>query len=92
MLKSLAVWIVLLFLRSCGRRIDKSKISKYNKNHAKSRRGTISRQVTGHSRSAPRAMSYDKTKNTSNQVLLYSKNGQIRKITTTLPGRKYNYA
>ena len=92
MLKSLAVWIVLLFLKGCGRSIDKSKISQYNRNHNKSRRGSISRQVVGRGRSVPREMSYNKTQNISNQVLLYSKDGRTRKITTTLPGRKYNYA
>ena len=92
MIKSIAVWILLIFLRSWGRSINTQKISNYNKNYHKGKRTNVERLATRKRRIPLRNTSYNAATKNSRQVMLYSKNGKTVRVKTSLAGRRYNYA
>lgn len=92
MLKSLAVWFIVLFLRSCGRNVDKRKISRHNKRYNTSRRTNVEKRVPRGRTARVQQSRYHPAENVSTQTLLYSREGKTVRIKTRVAGRRYHYA
>lgn len=103
MLKYIAVSIVVLFLRVCGRRVDKKKISDYNRYHNrhsnKARRTYVERNVPEGKKTpvgvvAARSSGERRVPRrvVSKNIELYSKHGKAVRVNGTVSGRRYYYA
>lgn len=92
MWKTIPVWILLIFLKMCGRSIDKKKVLAYNRQYNKVKRAKIESSLSSEREKPMRSVSYDARRRVSKQVVLYARDGKTVRVKTRLAGRRYTYA
>ena len=91
MLKFLAVWIIVIFMKSCCRKASKKKAFANNRSYRRTAQKRIERRVERAKTTPIVNIGYDSARNVSKQVILYSKCGKTVRVNASLAGRRYNY-